>query len=416
MKAVSCCQPSSRKLIQADGRKSWEELRRRVVLAAAAMWPTAVVLLPLAGVPAATNLPPLHRTVCGNGTRTCRPGEGNPSVTHSENPYDFGFPADYLKTPPHSPDPTSPQYAPLVTAAEAVKGHHRLIYMCVADFDFREVAQNWFRAIQRFGLSNAIVYSLDPETRAYLAAAEVPTVDGSANIAAWNRTRLGRHMQRVDAEKHLAAAALVAAGFDVLLTDATHVMMRDATPALHALTKDASTHAIDAAVARSGHWNGRPPLGVALAWNLVLLRGTSRPEERERVVRWQVAGVQKGLVDFYLRWWNGNHCINNGFGKLWGDCNPALEANVTIEAMAKRDVTVTATCRGGGAAGLRLGVLPPSFFDSPNLYGRNEPVAGTLFGRSAKPEQRDRLRLDRYDAQDFVELHAAMKADGLWLL
>ena len=152
---------------------------------------TAVLAIwPIAGVPAATNLPPLHRTACGDGTRACRPGEGNPSVTHSDNPYEFGFPTDFLKTPPHSPDPTSPQYAPLIAAAEAVKGHHRLIYMCVADFDFRELAKNWHRAIHRFGLSNAIVYSLDPETQAYLAAAEVPAVDGSANIAAWNRTWL----------------------------------------------------------------------------------------------------------------------------------------------------------------------------------------------------------------------------------
>ena len=84
------------------------------------------------------------------------------------------------------------------------------------------------------------------------------------------------------------------------------------------MEEDRGVEALDAAVAHSGRWNGRPPLGVGLAWNLVLLRGTSRPEERERVVRWQVAGVQKGMIDFYLRWWNGNHCINNGFGKLWG--------------------------------------------------------------------------------------------------
>ena len=71
--------------------------------------------------------------------------------------------------------------------------------------------------------------------------------------------------------------------------------------------------------------------------------------------------------------------------------------------------------RTGAALGLRLAVLPASFFDSPNLYGRNEP-AGAVFSRSAKPVQRDRLRLDRYDQQDFVELYAAMKADGLWLL
>lgn len=39
-----------------------------------------------------------------------------------------------------------------------------------------------------------------------------------------------------------------------------------------------------------------------------------------------------------------------------------------------------------------------------------------LIGRSPKPEQRDRLNLNRYDALDFVELETQMKADGLWLL
>ena len=41
------------------------------------------------------------------------------------------------------------------------------------------------------------------------------------------------------------------------------------------------------------------------------------------------------------------------------------------------------------------------------LVGQLQAVVGS---------QRDRLRLDRYDAQDFEELESAMKADGLWLL
>ena len=39
-----------------------------------------------------------------------------------------------------------------------------------------------------------------------------------------------------------------------------------------------------------------------------------------------------------------------------------------------------------------------------------------MIGRSAKPVQRDRLKLDRYDEQDFVEVTTAMKRDGLWFL
>ena len=42
-------------------------------------------------------------------------------------------------------------------------------------------------------------------------------------------TRLVRHIQRCEAEKHLAAAALAAAGLDVLLTDASHVLLGDVT-------------------------------------------------------------------------------------------------------------------------------------------------------------------------------------------
>ena len=44
---------------------------------------------------------------------------------------------------------------------------------------------------------------------------------------------------------------------------------------------------------------------------------------------------------------------------------------------------------------------------------RGEPQ---MLARSLKPSQRDRLRLDRYDEQDFTELETAMRADKLWFL
>ena len=125
------------------------------------------------------------------------------------------------------------------------------------------------------------------------------------------------------------------------------------------------------------------------------------------------------MVDFYLRWWNGNHCIMSGFGKKLGNCNPRLAQGLTPAETGTGALNSTilfdANCGGGNP--LHMGLLPPALFNSPMLYGRNAPDAnGAAIGRSAKPVQRDRLRLDRYDEQDFTEIVTAMKADALWFL
>lgn len=75
---------------------------------------------------------------------------------------------------------------------------------------------------------------------------------------------------------------------------------------------------------------------------------------------------------------------------------------------------VSTSCDGG----LRLGLFPEAFYYATPLYGPSGVVGRPkgLIARSSKPSQRDRLRLDRYDAQDFEEMVAAMKADGLWFL
>ena len=247
-------------------------------------------------------LPPAHTKVCHG--RTCRPGEGNPTVTHNENPYEFPVSSDAMrKGLAHEPDPASPQYAPLVSAAKAIAhSHHRLIIFCVADFDYREIAENWFRAIKRAGLTNALVYALDVEAHAYFGTRGVQSFDGSKNLDEWsNATRFQRHVQQADAEKHVAAAAMAAGGLDVLLLDATHVVLGDVMPHIEATVK---AGAVDGAMARGG-CNGKPPVGCGPLWNLVYLRGAGTSEQRARAVSWQIAGVRKGLVDFYLRWWNG---------------------------------------------------------------------------------------------------------------
>lgn len=370
----------------------------------------AGVAFVLAVHPPPPPLAPTHRTACGG--RTCLPGEGNPTVTHGDNPYTFDLPKDAIrKAPPHEPDPLSPQYAPLLTAAKAVAhSHHKLVIMCAADFDYREMAENWHRAIKRAGLSNGLVYALDREVHAYLGAKGVPSFDGSANLNAWNTTRLQRHIQRADAERHLAAAAIAAGGLDVLLTDTTHVLLGDVMPPLIALAKEGG---VDAAVPR-GTCGGKAPVGCGLSWNVVFLRGAGTSEQRQRAVAWQLAGVRKGMVDFYLRWWNGAHCIHNGFGKHYDGCGPKLDGGLTATDMVNSTEAASLTLTG--CERLKLGLLPGSFFHAGPLYGPSgQPRPTSLIARSPKPSQRDRLRLDRYDSQDFEELKAAMVSDRLWI-
>ena len=223
-------------------------------------------------------------TVCSG--RACRPGEGNPSVTHSSNPYTLPpILENYTRTPPHEPDPKAPHYAALVAAGVA-SAHHHLLIFCAADYDFRELAENWYKAIRRLNLTNALVYALDRPAHEYFVSRGMPSVDGSANLDAWNRTRvqvgtappslhcyrsgqfppslppsLQRHIQRAEAERHTAAAALAAAGLDVLLTETTHVMVKDVTPALHALR--GHREAVDLAVVRQ-QCTGKSPVGCSL--------------------------------------------------------------------------------------------------------------------------------------------------------
>ncbi len=226
-----------------------------------------------------------HATVCDD--RPCRPGEGNPVVTHNDNPWDAQPPIDAIKGLPHDPDPLSPQYAPLIVAAKAAAQRH-LIYLCAADYDYREVVENWHAAARRVGVSNLVIYALDAEMHTHLLARGMPSVDGASNLLAWkNRTRLQRHIQAAEAERHLAAAAVAAAGLDVLLMESTHVMLGDPSATLHAL---AHAGAVETALPR-GSCTGRNVgfVGCAPWWSLVWLRGAGTPEQRARAVAFQVS-------------------------------------------------------------------------------------------------------------------------------
>jgi len=305
-----------------------------------------------------------------------------------------------------------------VELARRVSLHH-LVYMCAADFDYREIAENWHRSVRRAGLTNHLIYALDAEAFTYLGARALPVYDGSGNLNAWNNTRLQRHIQQAEAERHLAAAAVAASGLDVLLMECTHVMLRDPTPMLHTMARSTA----DTAFPR-GHCSGKTNafFGCGPLWSLAWLRGAGSAEQRARAVSYTVNSIKVGMVDFYLRWWNGAHAIFSGFGKNYQRCTATLDDGLGAAELANLTVPTTLRLSGGcvsGVSELRMGLLPDFFFNQYTLYSPSRLGAEALAAmivRAPKPVQRDRLRLDRYDAQDFEELVAAMKMNGLWYL
>ena len=220
---------------------------------------------------------PLHRAICDN--RPCRPGEGNlVGYEHWKQPYELPSAASLAKRPPHGP--ASPLYSELVAVAKRVQSSRAFVLLTVADFDFREVAENWHKAATRANMPNAVVWSLDGDAYAHLSSRGVPTANGTAAIEAWAQTKLQRHLQRALAERQMAAAALVHAGLDVLVSDATWTYVRDAAPwfAAQPATVEHQHGRWDAACAggprSSKKWSANPqywltvrppPTGAALA-------------------------------------------------------------------------------------------------------------------------------------------------------
>ena len=163
-----------------------------------------------------------------------------------------------------------------------------------------------------------------------------------------------------------------------------------------------------------------PFSGCGPVWNLAWLRGAGTPEARERAVSFQTTSIRTGIVDFYLRWWNGAHAIFNGFGKTASRCSKVLDGGLTEADLVNMTSPAVVRLKGGCFSGhdeLRVGLLPDTFFAQYGFYGEPWPAgASAMVSRATKPAQRDRLRLDRYDAQDFDEMVAAMKAQQLWFL
>ena len=99
-------------------------------------------------------------------------------------------------------------------------------------------------------------------------------------------------------------------------------------------------------------------------WTLAYRRGAAGDERRARVLAWIAAGIDVGMVDFYLRWWSGHHCIDSGFGKLYqgeaptGDLAPEA-------AVAQPNAPLYATFGKKRFTGLRLALMPLDLFPPP---------------------------------------------------
>ena len=354
---------------------------------------------------------PLHRAICDN--RPCRPGEGNlVGYEHWKQPYELPSAASLAKRPPHGP--ASPLYAELVTVAKRVQSSRAFVLLTVADFDFREVAENWHKAATRANMPNAVVWSLDGDAYAHLSSRGVPTANGTAAIDGWAQTKLQRHLQRALAERQMAAAALVHAGLDVLVSDATWTYVRDAAPFFAA--QPATVDLFYPKEKCGGKVNGKPlSTGCMPVWTLAYLRGAAGDERRARVLAWIAAGIDVGMVDFYLRWWSGHHCIDSGFGKLYqgeaptGDLAPEA-------AVAQPNAPLYATFGKKRFTGLRLALMPLDLFPPPAKGAYAAVKATALAARAPNPRaERHRLRLDRYDESDFTALRASMAEEGLWV-
>mmetsp|Transcript_48348 Transcript_48348/g.104740 ORF Transcript_48348/g.104740 Transcript_48348/m.104740 type:complete len:427 (+) Transcript_48348:161-1441(+) len=365
----------------------------------------------LAGVEAGASTP-RHKTDCSG--RPCRPGEGSlTGYEHWKQPYPHDESiAKRLRTWPNDPSVAGGAYTPLVAAARRVAADNFVVFT-VADFDYRYIAENWYVAARRAGMSNMLVHAIDSEALSFLSSRGVAVSDGSASFDAWQTTRLDRHIQRTSGEQHAAAAALVSAGLDVLLTDATHVILRPLTPFFKTVPTSN-----DMLVMRDGCDASRNPVSCGGMWNFLFLRG-SNAETRALTFAFIEDAVRLGMVDFYLRWWAGHHCIFVGYQKHFKQNAPALEQPLDPAAYASHhNATLSLVLHGArachGARCLTLGLLPAGLFPAGAADAKAKPQA--LVRRSARPDAAHRLRLDRYDERDFDNLTAAMKRDGLWLL
>eukprot|EP00322_Chrysochromulina_rotalis_P018224 CAMPEP_0115839308 /NCGR_PEP_ID=MMETSP0287-20121206/6186_1 /TAXON_ID=412157 /ORGANISM="Chrysochromulina rotalis, Strain UIO044" /LENGTH=395 /DNA_ID=CAMNT_0003292879 /DNA_START=57 /DNA_END=1244 /DNA_ORIENTATION=+ len=352
---------------------------------------------------------PTHSTICAD--HPCRPGEGNlKGYKMWGQPYIHreAWVQSRLRHWPHTPDPQ--HYTSLVKQARHVASESVL---AAADYDFREIILNWAVHAERVGLTNTLVLSMDTEIHDFLEQRKVVSVDNSANLLAWNVTCLTRHIQRVRMERQLAVAALVAAGLDVLLTDATVVFVRNplpwlAHPKLAGVDVFAQRESGPAAAARK--------IGCGVNPGFLLVRSGQRSSSLARLFH---DIVRRGLVEFYNRW-------NNVVDALGWSFIIADTADLrSVTSALTNETTFTTLARYDG---VRVALLPHdrfprigSWVDHRHQAFIHHLVADGTLGKwyeepwGVLPFRGHRQRLDRYDQLDFDAHRRVMQQVGLWL-
>ena len=330
---------------------------------------------------------------------------------------------------PHSPDPPETHYATLIRAAHDV-ARDNLVVMSAADFDFREIVCNWHAHLRRLGISNALVLAMDSELHAHLSSRRITSVDNSANLDAWNATCLQRHIQRVRMERQLALIAIVAAGIDVLHTDATVVFTLNVLPMLRAAAggphSDAPHASADFLVQREGGpANAYHKIGSCVNTGFVYVR--SRPHTRDAMLRFFSDMVRRGLVEFYNRW---NNVVDQmGWSFLVADTSDLTDAYRAGRQKMTSQLDNSTTLTSMSRYSLQLAFLPYRDFPRIGDWSQLRATAaihhlvgdGSLGPQYEKPWgvlpfRGHRQRLDRYDESDFDAYVKVMKDVGLWLV
>lgn len=366
--------------------------------------------------------------MCEGGGRPCRPGEGNLKHVRESTPHGWRYKQwtqPYIhreswvqsrsRSMPHAPDPKT-HYAELVREAKRVQSGG-LVVLTSGDWDYRELVLNWVLHAHKLGWFNAVVAAMDRELYDDLRKRRIPVGDNSAMLLAWNDTCLQRHIQAVRMERQLAVAALVAAGLDVLHTDATCVFVRDFLPYLRSLDADV--------LAQRDSWPSDPVRKVGTAanagFNLV------RARKGAAAVAFLTGLVDRGLIEFYLRW--NNIPDQYGWSFVLGDLRGVatrVDANDTsIGTLHPRG----SHCAKSASGCLRAGFLPFDRFPRTGVWSAlkakadvyhlthgcmQEEAPCSMAG--VRPFRGHRQRLDRYEDTDFDDQVSTLRELGLWLV
>jgi hypothetical protein len=175
-------------------------------------------------------------------------------------------------------------------------------------------------------------------------------------------------------------------------------------------------------------WPAEPVRAVGAAANagLVYVRSPASAARRERVVRFLMGAVERGLVEFYLRWNN----IPDQYG--WSfmlaqarGLKTTLKGNETAIGLIHPRGS---HCKRDGSC-LRVGLLPYDLFPRTGSWEALKARAHVYhltyaciqeMAPCSTPGVRTfrghRQRLDRYEQVDFDEQRSTMRQIGLWRL